>query len=183
MFRTAGTVLWSVLNKPLFGTRAIPRDAAVDPTLFSEDEYPVHCPKCGYLLRGLPDGRCPECGTPFERGRLLVQQYVREWGGASWKHSRAGKWCTWLFIIGFALPILGGLGFASMYYLVIQGPPSGASFSTLDWALSLAYVLVGTIYVGFLLMFLAAAITIKAYQRGARRRRRAVVNALREGAD
>lgn len=25
------------------------------------------CPKCGYALRGLPEFRCPECGTPFDR--------------------------------------------------------------------------------------------------------------------
>jgi predicted amidophosphoribosyltransferase len=24
-----------------------------------------HCPRCGYLLRGLPEPRCPECGRPF----------------------------------------------------------------------------------------------------------------------
>jgi hypothetical protein len=25
------------------------------------------CQNCGYLLYGLPEPRCPECGTPFER--------------------------------------------------------------------------------------------------------------------
>lgn len=73
-------VMWkkfkTVLGRPLFGTRVIPPGARVDPALFAEDEFPVHCPKCDYLLRGLPDGRCPECGTEFERGRLLVEQYV-----------------------------------------------------------------------------------------------------------
>ena len=24
------------------------------------------CETCGYLLRGLPEARCPECGTPFD---------------------------------------------------------------------------------------------------------------------
>ena len=24
-----------------------------------------HCVKCGYNLKGLPEPRCPECGTPF----------------------------------------------------------------------------------------------------------------------
>lgn len=62
------------LNRPLFGT--VPYGARVDPNRFSEDEFPVVCPKCDYALRGLPDGRCPECGTEFDRGRLLVQQYV-----------------------------------------------------------------------------------------------------------
>ena len=29
------------------------------------------CPHCGYNLRGLPEDRCPECGRPFDRARLL----------------------------------------------------------------------------------------------------------------
>ena len=183
MFRNTGTVLWSLLHKPLFGTRVIPPEAAVDPTLFSEDEYPVHCPKCSYLLRGLPDGRCPECGTPFERGRLLVQQYVHEWKGLTWKHSRAGKWCWWLLITGIALTILGALGFECLKHLVDWGSPSPPSSATLDWALCLAYVLLGTIYAGFLLAMTAVAITIKTYRRGARKHRRAVMNAIWEGED
>jgi hypothetical protein len=24
-----------------------------------------HCTVCGYCLTGLPEARCPECGTPF----------------------------------------------------------------------------------------------------------------------
>jgi hypothetical protein len=30
----------------------------------------LHCPTCGYNLRGLPDGACPECGGRFERATL-----------------------------------------------------------------------------------------------------------------
>ena len=30
------------------------------------DTFGERCVKCGYLLRGLPENRCPECGTPFE---------------------------------------------------------------------------------------------------------------------
>ena len=69
-----------LLYRPLFGTFVVPKDARVDPAPFSDEEFPVHCPKCRYLLRGLPDGACPECGKPFERGALLVRQYVFEWG-------------------------------------------------------------------------------------------------------
>jgi len=28
---------------------------------------PGHCTHCGYSLHGLPESRCPECGTPFSR--------------------------------------------------------------------------------------------------------------------
>lgn len=58
----------------------IPADTRVDPSLFPEDEFPLVCPKCNYSLRGLPDNICPECGSQFDRGRLLVEQYVIEGG-------------------------------------------------------------------------------------------------------
>jgi hypothetical protein len=28
------------------------------------------CVRCGYMLRGLPESRCPECGTPFNPADL-----------------------------------------------------------------------------------------------------------------
>jgi hypothetical protein len=52
-------------------------NARVDPALFPEADYLVYCMRCGYDLRGLPNEQCPECGERFERGRLLVEQYVR----------------------------------------------------------------------------------------------------------
>jgi hypothetical protein len=39
----------------LFLSRRSPRDAGT-------------CAQCGYDLRGLTSSRCPECGTPFEKG-------------------------------------------------------------------------------------------------------------------
>jgi hypothetical protein len=29
------------------------------------------CRQCGYLLVGLTENRCPECGTPFERNSAI----------------------------------------------------------------------------------------------------------------
>ncbi len=29
-----------------------------------------HCRECGYLLIGLPEPRCPECGTPFDSDKV-----------------------------------------------------------------------------------------------------------------
>ncbi len=48
----------------------------------------LYCPTCDYNLRGLPEDRCPECGTGFNRaeltrraeggpdGRLIVWNYI-----------------------------------------------------------------------------------------------------------
>jgi hypothetical protein len=58
----------------------MPSDARVDPSQFPEDEFPLVCPKCDYSLRGLPSDICPECGSQFDRGRLLVEQYAIERG-------------------------------------------------------------------------------------------------------
>ena len=30
------------------------------------------CPRCDYNLTGLPHDRCPECGTPFDRQRMIA---------------------------------------------------------------------------------------------------------------
>lgn len=46
--------------------------AAVDPSFI-----PV-CPACGYDLRGIPDGVCPECGRPFAR-RQIIDELERNW--------------------------------------------------------------------------------------------------------
>jgi len=85
----------------------VPRDTRVDPSLFSEERFPIFCPKCEYLLRGLPDGRCPECGREFERSRLLVDQYVREPGRRS--HPVASKWAFRMWLAGALLLICGGM--------------------------------------------------------------------------
>ena len=31
---------------------------------------PDRCYQCGYMLRGLPEPRCPECGEPFDPARF-----------------------------------------------------------------------------------------------------------------
>lgn len=35
-------------------------------------QTPWGCDQCGYLLYGLTEPRCPECGTPFDPSRLTV---------------------------------------------------------------------------------------------------------------
>jgi len=74
---------WLFRHRPAFNAM-IPPDARVDPDRFPEEEFPLYCPKCDYLLRGLPGNRCPECGQAFDRGRLLVEQYVIQQGKPTW---------------------------------------------------------------------------------------------------
>ena len=102
------------MTRPMFGTRVIPRNARVDPDVFSEDEFPLWCGQCNYLLRGLPDGRCPECGTPFEKSHLLVQQYVRDPLGRLWRHDRLGRLFVRLVVVGFGS--IGGTFIAMWIY-------------------------------------------------------------------
>jgi len=117
-----------LLSRPLFGTFVVPKDARVDPTLFSEEDFPVFCPKCRYSLRGLRDGLCPECGQPFERGVLLVRQYVFEWGEPLWRRTRLGRvsrWCVIGGLICVSILFLAFLGIclASLLILATRGFP------------------------------------------------------------
>ena len=88
--------------------RIIPPNARANPAQFSEAEFPIVCPKCDYLLRGLTVPRCPECGRDFDRGRLLVEQYVLEGGlGRTGRVSQFAKWCMNFTVFAlFVLPFL-----------------------------------------------------------------------------
>lgn len=71
------------------------RGARVDPAAFPEDEYPVFCQRCGYELRGVSEGRCSECGQEFERGALLIEQYVRQNPPRTNARYRYSRWVNW----------------------------------------------------------------------------------------
>ncbi|MBP7933253.1 MAG: hypothetical protein KA354_01280 [Phycisphaerae bacterium] len=105
----------------------LPQDARVDPGLFPEDEFPVYCPWCNYLLRGLPDDRCPECGKHFDPGRLLVVQYVEDKGRRQWP--QINKWPKRFLLLSGVL-LLGWL--YGMEYLI-----SCTQSGTKPWAMSL----------------------------------------------
>ncbi|HUU85965.1 MAG TPA: hypothetical protein VM243_20915 [Phycisphaerae bacterium] len=165
-----------LLNRPLFGTVVVPRGAVVDAGLFPEDEFPVHCTKCRYLLRGLPDGRCPECGTAFQRGRLLVREYVLKHDEPSFRSSPAGKWTWWLSIGGIALQLAAyGAFLASIF---VPEPATPATFQqTADWTtrLFLAWRVVTVIA---WLMFIGAGILAARHFYRTRAKRRRIREAL-----
>lgn len=181
MLRRLATRIWSMLNVPLFGTKVIPRNAAVDPARFSEQEFPVTCPKCGYLLRGLPDGNCPECGKPFERGRLLVLQYVHEWSGKLWRQSRPGIWCRRLFVLGFVLYAAWLVGFICFAYPGFRKAATPPTLAAIDRDYSIARGLMILWLAGPALHLVACVLMLVTYPRGARKRRRAVVDAVWRG--
>ncbi|MCH8805087.1 MAG: hypothetical protein IH986_03255 [Planctomycetes bacterium] len=100
----------------------IPPEARVDPDRFSEEEFPVFCRKCRYQLRGLTEGRCPECGMAFERGRLLVQEYAIEGGRPLFPRSRkVAKWCL---VFGIGLYAVSQITpFILLKWVPVFGPP------------------------------------------------------------
>lgn len=153
----------------------IPPETRVDPSLFPEEEFPVFCPKCNYLLRGLPDGRCPECGREFERSRLLVDQYVREPGRRS--HPVASKWAfrTWL---AATLLMLSGIILMGVMHLVEQraggiGQPPGS-----DGLLrACVFTMIGAWLAGSLFLIVAAVLGVRLAVIS-RRKRRQVLDAI-----
>ncbi len=74
----------SILNAVAIGAAAQFAITAIAPAaLFAAVVYlrnrwwpesrPGHCLVCGYDLRGLPEPRCPECGTPFDPAEVPAQ--------------------------------------------------------------------------------------------------------------
>lgn len=86
----------------------IPPETRVDPSRFSEDEFPVSCPQCEYELRGLSGECCPECGRPFDRGRLLVEQYLL---CRDLPLSAIGKFARTVAVAGWFVLIAAGICF------------------------------------------------------------------------
>ena len=68
----------------------------------------LRCRECGYLLLGLTEPRCPECGTPFDPGGQRTDQAQ----SAGWAR-RKWRWVAWP--LWTALMVLLGLGFGLGY--------------------------------------------------------------------
>ncbi len=144
MVRRLVIAIGRFLTRPVFGTPVIPSDARADPSRLPEGEFPVYCPKCAYLLRGLPDGRCPECGTPFERSRLLVRQYVHEFQTRRWKTTPLGRAARWCLVVGCVCTGLMMLTAGGSYLLSLRAaranPANPPDLLTLVRAVFLAYL-------------------------------------------
>lgn len=170
--------LVSVLKRPLFGTRVIPAGARVDPSQFSEDEFPVYCPKCDYLLRGLPAARCPECGADFDRGKLLVEQYVTVDGLPRLRRGRLNRLAYWVAMAGLCLVGIGGYGirFATRRYMPqLLASGNAQAVNTFQARVELVSLLVCVLEIVALAALLCwAGITIRAYWAGRLKRRRIV---------
>lgn len=173
-----------LLYRPLFGTFVVPKDARVDPTLLSEQDFPVYCPKCDYLLRGLDDGPCPECGRPFERGALLVRQYV--FGRQLWRRTLLGRVGRWCGVAGLSCMLTFALGTFMPVVLQKLGLVDLEAVSTkisVTWTMRLVLAGLLVLALGYgLLMTSILCSSIDARRSQYRRKRRAVIAALRAAA-
>jgi hypothetical protein len=135
----------------------IPPEARVDPAQFPEEKYPLSCPKCDYLLRGLPQDRCPECGSEYERGRLLVQQYVIEGGKRITQRSRrfANRALIIGFLFFFAPMALITLLASLMLYMSVNTSP------VIDWLMSSKMRFLAPISAGLILMLVSALLNLR----------------------
>jgi hypothetical protein len=163
--------LFREFDRPLFGTVVIPGDARVDPEHFPEEDFPVHCPRCEYLLRGLAEERCPECGEPFDRGRLLVLQYaVRATKGWRSPEQRV------LLCLGLAAALLVALTPLADYLMALL-----VSLSLRPRVYQVYYIVQRTISISLLVAILTGVAW--AWRRWRQRaRQRAMILALLQGA-
>jgi len=175
----------AVLKRPMFGTRVVPPDATVPAADFPEDEYPVYCPKCDYSLRGLSTDRCPECGEPFDRGRLLVVQYVRERDHRLWQRGGSGYWASRLAMVtlGFLGLYIVGTHAVALLVAPLAGGAIKPTARQVEGALDLLVILLIFAWWARLLVLLiilaCAGVLVRSARRNARKRRR-VLEAIME---
>lgn len=147
----------AILNRPMFGTQVIPPDARADPALLPEEDFPLNCPKCDYLLRGLPEQRCPECGEAFDRGRLLVIRYVRQYDSHGWDATAVGgavkRLRIWAQILAFT-----GCGASALIVKFAGASPINPMSPTPSTSLAVSLLwLVPLITMGAMMLFLLFA--------------------------
>ena len=99
-------------------------------------DEPLPCPLCGYDLRGLPAGRCPECGHGFdpEALRAEIDALRRRREAAGWLTEYAG----FPVIHGWARTVAVGLRPARFWRRVRPAMPVRPGRLAAHWALSAA---------------------------------------------
>lgn len=60
---------------PLWHTEAVRQTSIESATAFA-DRIGARCPRCEYILRGLAEPVCPECGRPFSLDELVKSRYA-----------------------------------------------------------------------------------------------------------
>lgn len=168
-----------VLSVHLWGLRS---DARVDPAGFPDDEYPVACPQCGYSLRGLSAGRCPECGRAFERGRLLLAQYARGDVPRGHPAQRRVRRLIGVGLVAMCIPVLIPIGVPIAAW--IWPDATWRTFSLERWqTMIVALVLIGPFNPLFLLacILFVAANAVLERARPPKQKRRRVRAAARRG--
>ncbi len=63
------------------------------------------CAECGYLLRGLPTARCPECGRPFDLDDPTT--FAVQNAAAKRRWDDVNRPNFWLYLLLFGIPVLG----------------------------------------------------------------------------
>jgi hypothetical protein len=163
--------LASFLNRPIVLRRRLPKNVMVDPADFPQRDFPVYCRGCGHDLRGFPDGKCPECGVVFERGRLLVEQYALDRLGPEWRRSTACVWVKGLFWLTAGLQLFALLVFGLNFIALELWGGSAWHRAMERWYLpALAWLYLGS----FGLLVIAMGIVVTSFLRIDRVRRRAV---------
>jgi hypothetical protein len=148
------------------GGKVISQETRVDPARFAENEFPVFCRKCDYALRGLPDGHCPECGTEFQRGRLLVEQYVLRTRSLS---TRLGRFAVRCFLGGAGIGTLAFLVLCVVYLVHARNPSGLPNLDVLGFELQVAQYAMCSASVVFLIGFVTL---LAALLRNGQKRRR-----------
>lgn len=85
--------------------------------------------------------------------------------------------------MGVGMPLLGYLGLVSVDHLIDLKTPTPPPSTTLAWRLRAAYVFMAIMFASPLFYLVATGIAVKMYPRGARKRRRAVMQAIRQTED
>lgn len=142
--------------------RVIPEDARVDPGQFPPDEFPLYCPNCDYLLRGLEVNRCPECGRPFDPGRLLVEQYVIHSAGRRSRGIR--RIGNWLLVLG----CLAGLGVALLLEFQVDRIARDINPNTFHQISEWRNIVFPIVLACWVLVFVGAVLTAKARDKSKR---------------